>query len=953
MDGWLLNADWIWLLAPLGVALVIWYRKLDPRLRDGRARLRLVLRGLFLTSIVLALAGLRWPTEGQSVQVVVAADLSASVFDRAVPTQAYKELITVISDRHEAERGLVVFGGNVGLERPLAPVTQLPQPGTVAPARVGVLSAPQDGSLPDFRRPRSKVVRGASDFGEALRVARGMFPSEGSGGAARAIVLMTDGLDTSGKAEATAAALGGSGIDLLCWPIALRVGSDVVLSSIHVPERGQLKRGLPIEVAVEGKPTTEVVVRVIRRQGGQTTPVGKQTVQLPQRAPAWASKTVRFIDHPDRPGVAVYTAVIEESEDRPLDGDFSENNSLHAAVRVEAPSRWAVLAKPGSTLAQWSASNEANVLGVELKRFLPGAFPESEEGFSGFTGVLVDGLSAKELQGDGEALKALAVAVRGVAGESPVSGGIGLVAIGGDAAFGAGRHPEDGLWESLLPITFRPEDDRTRTILFVIDVSQTMDQMMGETRKLDFARGQLGLAVQNLRPTDRLGLITFSGTADVVSPVASSPDREAFVEALRDLDTESNTNFLAALDLVRETLSNDDAEEQLIVLLSDGVQSPAAPQEVLRKSVEAICPAPKKPKTPRRTTLHTFGIGTQDTNEVGERLMRRFAEWGGGRFYPNFAKLAERLRSVFDEHRKDLYVRNDPFRVVRAQAHPVLSPGGEGWPVLPFRNRVRQRGESQVLLWSAPSNTHSADRSSRNPDPILVLGNQGTSRTAVLTLSLDGNPGKAFLGAADGWKGGRTVIASLMSWAEGRRNEAADGLRAEVDVDPEAGVRVVVDARDPESGAPLNGLVLAARLEPLESSGHSSTSKQILPVAPGHYEVTLPLPGGGEGVHRLTVDRAGSPALERFVSIPYPAEYRRFGVDRSFLANLARLAKGRSRMINLPQRDLDEWLRSKEKVRAFQSARPLLLILAMLFLLLEVAARGMRGGRAGQVSKPS
>ena len=120
----------------------------------------------------------------------------------------------------------------------------------------------------------------------------------------------------------------------------------------------------------------------------------------------------------------------------------------------------------------------------------------------------------------------------------------------------------------------------------------------------------------------------------------------------------------------------------------------------------------------------------------------------------------------------------------------------------------------------------------------------------------------------------------------------------------------------------------------------------MVPVAPGRYEATLPPPAAGQGVYRLEVLRDESPAIEHFVTVPFPPEYRRFGTDRTALDDLVKLAGGGSRIINHPQRDIAEWLRAREKGRAYRSARPVLLLLAMVFLLLEVAARGMRRGRA-------
>ncbi|MCZ7645139.1 MAG: VWA domain-containing protein [Planctomycetota bacterium] len=929
----------LFLALPLSVLLVWWYRRQAQVWVDRRLRYRLLFRALALGALVLALAGFRIPGERQSLQIVAAIDLSDSVYDPA-SQQAELEALADTLREPNAELGVVTFGRTAGLERPLAPLPGEAEAratrGTPAPAR---LDGPPP--LPDLLHPQAVIERDGTDVGLALRSARGRFKEDRPG--ASAIVLVGDGLDTEGQALAAAESLRGSGIDLLVRPAAMEATGDVLLESVRCPERGRVGLGVPLDVTVRGQAEARVKVRVLRHTGSQVHLVGLKVVELKGHADARGRDfraVATLVDRPETPGVARYEVVVEGPEGEELPRDFRKNNTLWAAVPISGPARWAVLAREASPLAVWA--RQGRRLGVELTLYEPGRFPLRGEAYRGFAGVLVDGLSAGELKPGGEALQALREALEA---------GVGLVAIGGEQAFGAGRHPEGGLWERLLPVTLRPEDDRTRAVLFVVDVSGSMGIRIGGQDgqlKLAFAQKQLGAAVTKLRPTDRVGLIAFSGSAQTVAKLDADPSRAAFIEALNRLQLEKQTNFLAAFAEAAKILKPDDAEEQLAILLSDGEPLPPVELKDLEAAVQALCPPPPSAERPRRTKLLCFGIGTgpQDANPSGEARLKQMAAAGGGAFYPDFLQLGRRLEQVFDERKEDLYTRRGGFDVAApAYRHEVLEAAGEPWPRLPFRNRLKARPQSEVLLWSRPPAGTEAVQGSRKPDPLIVLGHSGAARTAVLALALEGPAGQALLAPREGWRGGQALLAALLAWCGGDEPEDRRGWRVETEARAGRKLAVTLYAREEPSQVARNGLRLAARLRGLDGGEALAPAQPLLPVAPGTYRADLPLPA--PGVYRLSLldGPDGHAQAERLVTAPYPAEYRRFGTDRYALQELAEAAGGRSRMLNLPRHDLDAWKRELGPQRDYRPARSGLLVLALLSVLAEVAARGLRARR--------
>ena len=981
----LCSSPYLLALAPVYSAFLWWWWcRRDAALPVLRRRLafQAVLQGGAALCLILAAAGLQVPAHAPRQVLVAAADLSDSIFDLASQTPRLAETLNALN-AETTQAAVVVFGRTVGLEQRMTPLSH-----SAPSAAAASLSGPFPKShkrrpLVDLTRPATVVDRSATDLGAALTFARGLFPPE-SATAARGILVLSDFRDTCGSAKTAAASLAGSGIDLLALPAALGPSADVHIAALSVPGSAQVGRDLPVEVIVASQTPCTVQVAVWRTSGSSDeTPVDFKTVALvpePGMPRAEIRKLVRILDRPTTPGIAVYTARISGAEGG-LPGDITLNNRLSAATRVAGVSRWAVLARPDSTLARL-ANDKAQPLGAAADLFAPDALPQRAAVYEPYAGILVNGLSAAELP-EGAALLSLA---------SAVENGKALVAVGGQQAFGAGGHRE-GTWERLLPVEMTPEDDRTRAVLFVVDVSKSMEQRMGRdgsgVRKVDFAAEQLALAVQKLKPLDRLGLISFSGSAQLAAPLSAEPNRSAFLNAVKDLAIRSNTDLLPALKKAQETLQSDDAEEQLVVILSDGVQTVTRPNEELIQAAKALCPPPRVPPlakggpggVPRRTSIFTFGIGVdaKDTDPTGELLLKSLAEAGGGTFSPEFLKLAERLEQAFTGTKKDFYVRRDPFACRPAYEHPLLpslaKSGTQGaWPVLPFRNRVKAKPAAETIFWSAspalpPLDKTGTEAQPQRPDPLLTLSGPqwaGASRRAVLALSLDGAPGTAFF--AD--ESCRRLLPALLEWSEARLGATPPGWVVEADSHDDDAIDVEVRARDPVTGLPLNGRKLFASLAALQFSAAAQPSPaggapvplpamQLHQSAPGTYRALLPQPA--QGVYRLSIQEEAPgnpkpetrnptpllPVCEHFLTVPYPAELRRFGTDRAFMQELVALsadsARGPSgsRIIERPQ-DLARWAVDKAASRETYPLRPWLIALGMALLLVEYALRGRR-----------
>jgi Mg-chelatase subunit ChlD len=919
--GWLM---WRWRQAILGLMAA-------PSVRR-KARLRMLLHGLGALCLVLAAAGVQVPAQVRCAQLVVVADASESVriFDLNAQTQRVRELLRAL-DGFRAEVGVVVFAGSASTERPLSPLEISPEPSS-ARGRGG-----RNSGLPDLLRLTGVVEpHTATDIGAALSRARGLFTGEGSGG--RGILLLSDFRDTVGGAESAAAALSGSGTDLLLAPAVPGQSQDVHVASVCAPEWTTRDRAVPVEITVATFTPCSVQVS-LSRQGVEPQPVhiGARTVVFraeDKRPGGELCRTVRLVDpNPGAPGLAVYTARVTPVEGE-LINDNIENNQLAAAVRVFGSSHWAVLTRRDATLARLCAAEAAaRPLGVQTTLFYAGALPRRASDYQRFDGIVVDGLSAGEL--DDAALKALAEAA---------AAGKGLLALGGDAAFGAGKHLRGGQWEQLLPVNMTPQDDNTRSVLFLIDVSDSMKDDLGRARtgtKLDFARECLGQAVLSLKPNDRVGLITFSGSAKVAAPLADDPLRGEFLAAVKNIEIISETDLLPAIQEAQRHLASDTSEEQLVIMLSDGVQTRMRDDAELLRAVRQLCPLSRDAIAPRRTTFYTFGIGAGpgDSNPVGENRLRLLAEEGGGRYSADFLNLRARLDEALRSKRKDFWTRREPFAVGKTGDHALLGAAGDAWPTLLFRNRVQAKPGAETLLMSAPADAESHVK--KTPDPLLALsghGWSGAARCAALALGLDGEGGARLLASP----AGRALLPSLIEWLEGKNAQGGAGWSLSASIDGDNQVLVELALREADGKTPRNGAHPQATLVRVERPGvHAEpVSFGLQPAAPGLYKARAAAPSGGSGVYHLTVSE-GAQTGERHITVPYPKELRRFGTDRSEMQKLAAKAGNESFVIERPA-DLARWVATRQATGAMYSLRFGLLMAGMALLLAEYAARAMR-----------
>ncbi|MBO9607514.1 MAG: von Willebrand factor type A domain-containing protein [Paenibacillaceae bacterium] len=200
---------------------------------------------------------------------------------------------------------------------------------------------------------------------------------------------------------------------------------------------------------------------------------------------------------------------------------------------------------------------------------------------------------------------------------APENGAFAILVDGGDSPFRSGY--------KLMRVGIKgkeigTEERKDANLTFVIDVSGSM----GQENRLELVKKSLKLLVDQLGPSDQIGIVTFGSTAKRVLDQTMMKHKDRIVAAIDRLRTEGATNAEQGLklgyEMAQEFYKKDAANT--IILCSDGVANVgAASAKTLLQSVQDYAR--------KGITLQSVGFGMGDYNDT---LMEQLADKGDGRY---------------------------------------------------------------------------------------------------------------------------------------------------------------------------------------------------------------------------------------------------------------------------------------------------------------------------------
>ena len=849
------------LLLLLTIPFFVWVgrprRTAVSRRRDWVA---LGMRLAIIILLVLSLAGAQWRQTADDLAVIFLVDASDSISPE-MAEQAENYVRTAVESMGPNDQtAVILFGADALVERPMSRLAELP------PFR----------SLPQPLQ---------TNLAEAIRLGLALFPA----GAARRMVILSDGAATTGDAVDAARLAAESGVEISYIPLPRQeVGEEALLTRVDAPSRISQGEIFNIEVTAESTADMPATLRVL--SGGAV--VYEEPVQLRSGINNFSVR-LRGLEQE----FARYRVQLEPAQDT-----YYQNNELAAFTEVAGPPRVLLVANDGTAADDGAPQPDESpplllaleATGLQVDRITPADFPASLAQLSNYDSIVLVNLNAKNLSP--RKMETLQSYVRDLGG--------GLVVVGGPQSYGMGGYFRTPL-EETLPVEMQIKDQErfpSVSIVIVIDRSGSMGAPEGGVTKIQLAAEGAVRVVELLNDFDEITVIPVdTQPSGQVGPLPAS-QREEAINLIRQIGAGGGGIYVrTGLEAAAAALAQSPNQVKHIILLADGADSEE--KEGAPELIEAL--------RAENVTLTAVSIG--DGPDVP--WLRQMAELGGGRFH--FTDRAANLPQIFTQETTNIqrnYLVEERFFPELGAGSPILA-GITAVPPLYGYVGTSPKDTAQVVL--------------RTPQggPLLATWQYGLGRAAAWTSDATGRWATDWVT----WEGFAPFWAQAVRWtiSEQRDNAVQTAVTYEGDT-----AVLTVDAAD-AGGNFFNNLTLEANVVRPDGAVENLPLPQI---APGRYEAAFtPTEDGAYFIRVAGTDGAGETAVGQTSGwvLGYSPEYSQFEANPELLASLAEMTGGG----DLSGEATAAFTHNLESEPTTQPIWPWLLLAAVLLLPLDIALR--------------
>lgn len=677
----------------------------------------------------------------------------------------------------------------------------------------------------------------ATDLAVAIDLALANLPSANrTERSADQFVLVSDGRITSGLAKALAA-VQHYGIPISTLAVGEIAADDVALLSLELPHVVEVGQLFSLTITVRAEQAGEATLILYRNENL----VALQEISLlPGLNPISLSDTL------DDAGLHTYRALVR----RPFD-PIPENDALSAVVQtVERPQ---LLVISGGETAALEA-----LLRASGRRFSSTTDLPTLKKLAGYREVILTGLPFADLTP--QAVEALRTFVADLGGGLVVAGGEEELRGFADRGFPGDGFAGTGI-EEILPISYTvPQKGREASLglVFLLDRSSSMRGSVRGARKIDILKESVAASINLLDEEMLVGLIAFDRHYEWLVPIQPVGDGSMLYQKLRTLEAVGGTDFYYPLIDALATLEPVEARVKHILLFSDG------------KTVTGHRDFPglfRRLQGQDEITLSAIAIGTAPNLP----LLSTLVSAGHGELFvvSDFASLPQISVEVTQRLARNRFITGD-------LSVSGLLAGGKlaGLPPLSGYVLTYPKPTAEVLLWAGE-------------DPIIARWRIGMGQVAVLNTDLAGVWSEEWLA----WDRAALLLDTILAAVE-PASPLSRSLRPMVEVG-EGMICILVDARD-EDGNFANFLDLEASLIKVGAidTKIAHEIQMMEQIGAGLYRASFPVQRAGGYALRIVDQRRGE-KITLPVHIPYPAEYRRTGVDEEALRTIARTTGGR------------------------------------------------------------
>ncbi len=834
----------VFLLLALAFLIVEWI--LYVRQMRYRGKFYLFVRGVVFLCVILALFGIQVHLGSSRMATIFVVDLSSSNEEHLKESEKYLQE-TIAKMPSGNEYGIVTFGKNALVEQFL----------TGEDYYGGLLTLPE---------------KTATNFEEAISKALTLIPSDCSG----RLVLLTDGKETRGDIYRMGQALSASQAEFLTLLYEDEETPDAYIENVTLPSYLHPGDKYSITVLVESNYDTDAVIALYN--GSILT--ASNGVHLNEGSNRFVFSAQVDAD--------LYSGVMENLRVQvQAKGDTCpENDAFSAYSVVESTPRILLVSGKGANVSEFTSV--LNAAGCDYSVVSALNAPENINAMLTYKSVILADVYIDDLPVG--FLENLETYVKDY--------GCGVICCGGEESFALGGY-RDTVLETVLPVEMQLRsinETPSMAMVMVIDRSGSMIDEMGETgaTNLDVAIRSAIVAVDNLRDSDYVGVLTFDTQYDWQAELRLADDKSAIKEQIKGINEGGGTTIKPALLEACQVLSESEASIRHVVLLTDGMGETNNFQDVINAyKAEGI-------------TLSTVAIGSfADT-----QLLEQLADQCDGRYY--YSDLGSDIPKIFAKEvflGSDSYIQNGIFSLNAARGHELTSNlFVDGWPVLyGYIAATPKTAATPVIL--------SGDKE----NPILTVWQYGLGRTVAWNSDVTGEWSGAFSGKDDYvqmWK-------RIVDYSTGNSHMGEDSVDV---VTVGEWTEVTYQTKEYESSTEILVTIIDPKGETTEAKLHAT--------APGKYTGEFSTPQ--TGLYHFNVRRSENGEIQSYLpaaaAVQFSDEYK-FDVSTDSFLNFVDQC-GRIVMIQD-----SVWNRISTKAKESYSLTNWLLLLSICLFVVDVAMR--------------
>ncbi|KMJ59652.1 hypothetical protein AB685_01910 [Bacillus sp. LL01] len=535
---------------------------------------------------------------------------------------------------------------------------------------------------------------------EGLKFAANYIPENRKG----RIVLMSDGVETTGNSVRQSTFLAGRNIEIDALAFQPPNVEDVSIQSFYTPQSSFEGEAVPFQVGLVSNMDTTATLHITQNN---------ETIIKEEIAVAKGENNYSYSFPLTDPGLYTFKAEIFPADDK-----IVENNISHSLTQVSGQPKVLMVDQDG---IGDNVFNALDVSGWKVDRLHPSLLPTTLGGFLAYDTIIFHNVSGHLLSGN--QMELIETAVRDF--------GIGFIMTGGNESYGLGGYFQTPI-EKILPVDMDVKGKKEIPSLGLIIVLDRSGSMMGE--KFELAKEAAARSVELLKEEDTFGFIAFDTEPWTVVETEPIKNKDEVIEAIRSTALGGGTDIFPSLSLAYEQLNEMDLKRKHIILLTDGQSEDGPYDEIIEEGLT------------KNVTLSTVAIG----GDADTSLLEELAEMGTGRFYEVYeASAVPSILSRETALTTKTYIEDNP--------HVPTVYGGYDW------SKRFESGTPFLNTYIATTLKSRAEQiiASEKEDPILARMNYGLGRTIAWTSDVSG----AWSGGFPSWGEWTAFWNEMVNWS--------------------------------------------------------------------------------------------------------------------------------------------------------------------------------------------